>query len=78
MQEKLKALAEAARRDITVAGEPARVEELRVRFLGKKGELSQVLGSMGKLPPEERRSLGEVANRVKAEIESLLAAALER
>ncbi|MCI0574289.1 MAG: phenylalanine--tRNA ligase subunit alpha, partial [Myxococcaceae bacterium] len=33
---------------------------------------------MGKLPPEERRSLGEVANRVKAEIESLLAAALER
>jgi phenylalanyl-tRNA synthetase alpha chain len=78
MQERLEALAAAARRDIGEAGEPARVEELRVRYLGKKGELSQVLGGMGKLPPEERRALGEVANRVKAELEGLLAEALRR
>jgi phenylalanyl-tRNA synthetase alpha chain len=78
MQERLKALAEAARRELTVASEPGRVEELRVRYLGKKGELSQVLGGMGKLAPEERRALGEVANRVKGEIEALLTEALQR
>ena len=78
MQDRLQALAAAARRDISVASEPAAVEALRVRYLGKKGELSGVLGGMGKLAPEERRALGEVANQVKAEIEQLLAQAVER
>jgi phenylalanyl-tRNA synthetase alpha chain len=78
MRERLTALAEAARRDISVASEPSAVEALRVRYLGKKGELSGVLGGMGKLPPEERRALGEVANQVKAEIEKLLADAVHR
>jgi phenylalanyl-tRNA synthetase alpha chain len=54
------------------------VEALRVKYLGKKGELSQVLGAMGKLPPEERRSVGEVANRAKAELEAQLGEAVER
>ena len=75
MRDRLQALAEAARRDITVASEVSAVEALRVRYLGKKGELSAVLGGMGKLPPEERKALGEVANQVKAEIEKLLAEA---
>jgi phenylalanyl-tRNA synthetase alpha chain len=78
MRDRLQALAEAARRDITVAAEVSAVEALRIRYLGKKGELSGVLGGMGKLPPEERKALGEVANQVKAEIEKLLADALRR
>ena len=78
MQERLKALAEAARREISEAGEPAQVEALRVRYLGKKGELSQILGGMGKLPPDERRTLGAVANEVKADLEALLAQAVAR
>jgi phenylalanyl-tRNA synthetase alpha chain len=78
MRDRLQALAEAARREIATASEPAAVESLRVRYLGKKGELSGVLGGMGKLPPEERRALGEVANQVKAEIEQLLAEANRR
>ena len=78
MRDRLQALAEAARRDIGGASEPGAVESLRVRYLGKKGELSGVLGGMGKLPPDERRALGEVANQVKAEIEGLLEAAVAR
>ncbi len=78
MQDRLKALAEAAERDIAQARDGAQVEALRVRFLGKKGELSAVMGGMGKLPVEERKALGEVANTVKARIESLLGAAIAR
>ena len=78
MRDRLQTLADAARREISVASEPTAVEALRVRYLGKKGELSGVLGGMGKLPPDERRALGEVANQVKAELEQLLAQAIER
>ena len=78
MRERLQALAETARAEIAGARDMGAVESLRVRYLGKKGELSGVLGGMGKLPPEERRALGEVANQVKAEIEKLLAEATRR
>jgi phenylalanyl-tRNA synthetase alpha chain len=78
MQERLRALALAAREEIARAGDSSKVEELRVRYLGKKGELSSVLSTMGKLPPEQRRALGEVANQVKAELEGLLEAAISR
>ena len=75
MLDRLQSLAKSAELEIGTTSEPAAVEALRVRYLGKKGELSGVLGGMGKLAPEERRSLGEVANQVKAQIEQLLAAA---
>jgi phenylalanyl-tRNA synthetase alpha chain len=78
MQERIKALAEEAKAEIARADGAAKVEELRVKYLGKKGSLSQVLGGMGKLSPDERRALGEVANSVKAEIEGLLAQAQAR
>jgi phenylalanyl-tRNA synthetase alpha chain len=78
MRDRLETLAKAAREEIGRAREPLQVEELRVRYLGKKGELSQVLGGMGKLAPDERRALGEVANRVKQELEALLQKAAER
>ena len=51
---------------------PAQLEELRVRFLGKKGELTAVLKQMGKLSPEERPVMGQLANTVRAEIEEML------
>jgi phenylalanyl-tRNA synthetase alpha chain len=78
MQERLKALSQSAREEISRADDPSRVEELRIKYLGKKGELSAVLGGMGKLAPDERRKLGEVANTVKAEVEGLLSAAIAR
>jgi len=78
MQERLKALLESAQQEIASTSQPERVEELRVKYLGKKGELSGVLGGMGKLAPEERRALGEVANKVKGQVESLLSEAIRR
>ncbi|MFB1480781.1 phenylalanine--tRNA ligase subunit alpha [Corallococcus sp. RDP092CA] len=78
MRDRLQALADAARQEISGVSEPSQVEALRIRYLGKKGELSAVLGGMGKLPPDDRRALGEVANAVKAELERLLADAVKR
>lgn len=78
MQDRLSSLIESARKEIADASDEARVEELRIRYLGKKGELPSILSGMGKLAPEQRRKLGEVANAVKAELEQLLASAAER
>jgi len=48
-------------------------EELRVKYLGKKGELTAVLRGMGKVSPEERPIIGQLANEVRATIENALA-----
>ena len=78
MNEKLKALADTAKRELDAATTPEAVDALRVKYLGKKGEVAQALGNLGKLPPDERRALGEAANAVKAELEVALAKAVER
>ena len=64
---RLRALAE-----LDAATTPAALEELRVGLLGKKGELPAVLKQMGKLSPEERPVMGQVANAVRADIEAKL------
>ena len=74
----LEALSTGARDAISRAADEKALEDLRVRFLGKKGELSAVLRGMGQLSAEERPRVGEVANRVKAEVEALLDAAREQ
>ena len=56
------------------ADSPAALEELRVKLLGKKGELTAVLKQMGKLTPEERPVMGQIANTVRSEIEATLEA----
>lgn len=48
------------------------LEQLRIQYLGKKGELSQVLRGMGKLSPEERPQVGALANEVKEAIQGNL------
>ena len=50
----------------------ATLEALRVKYLGKKGELTAVLRGMGKLTPEERPIVGQLANDVRAEIEAAI------
>ncbi|NJL63574.1 MAG: phenylalanine--tRNA ligase subunit alpha [Methylacidiphilales bacterium] len=48
------------------------LEELRVSYLGKKGQLSAILGSMGKLPAEEKPKIGAIANTVKEALQTSL------
>ncbi len=50
----------------------AALDELRVRYLGKKGELTAVLKQMGKLSAEERPAMGQLANEVRAAVEQAL------
>ena len=45
-------------------------EAIRVRFLGKKGELTAVLRGMGTLSTEERPVVGQIANDVRSDMES--------
>ena len=50
----------------------AALEALRIKYLGKKGELTAVLRGMGQLSPEERPVVGQIANEVRAEIEEAI------
>ncbi|HEY7725581.1 MAG TPA: phenylalanine--tRNA ligase subunit alpha [Anaeromyxobacteraceae bacterium] len=68
----LEAVAEAARAAVAAAADDRALEEIRVRFLGRKGEIPAALRGMGALAPEERPRVGEVANRVRDELEALL------
>jgi phenylalanyl-tRNA synthetase alpha chain len=72
----LQQLVDQARREIPLAQTREAAEALRVKYLGKKGELSALLRGLGKLRPEERPDAGAAINRAKEEIETLLEAAL--
>ena len=72
MKEQLQLIKQNALAALDAAESPAALEELRVKLLGKKGELTAVLKMMGKLSPEERPVMGQMANAVRAEIEAKL------
>ena len=72
MKEQLELIKQNALAELDAAQTPAALEELRVRLLGTKGELTAVLKMMGKLSPEERPVMGQLANAVRAEIEAKL------
>ena len=72
MKEQLEIIRQQALASLDAAQTPAELEELRVKVLGKKGELTAVLKQMGKLSAEERPVMGQIANAVRAEIEEKL------
>lgn len=72
MKEQLKAISGAAAEALRRANKLEKLEELRIQFLGKKGELTAVMKGMGKLSPEERPVIGQLANEVRSRIEQAL------
>ncbi len=72
MKQQLESIRKNALSALEAAATPAALEELRVRLLGKKGELTAVLKQMGGLTPEERPVMGQLANSVRAAIEEKL------
>ena len=72
MKQQLEAIRKAALEAIADAAKAEDLEALRVRYLGKKGELTGVLKTMGKLSAEERPVMGQIANNVRAAIEEKL------
>jgi len=72
VEAKLKELQQRAILDIDSAGFTDDLEKVRIKYLGKKGELTEVLRGMGALSAEERPLVGKIANEVREEIESHL------
>ena len=70
MKEKLKQIRVEALEQI--ASDAADLEQIKVKYLGKKGELTAVLRGMGALSAEERPVIGQLANEVRAEIETAI------
>src|SRR3989440_10166317 len=68
--DELRREAEAA---IASAPDAGAIEDLRVRYLGRKSELTGVLRSIGELPAEQRGPVGGAANTVRTSLEKLLA-----
>ena len=72
MKELLQKLHDAAMQAILETEDVDSLESLRVKYLGKKGELTSILRQMGKLTAEERPAMGQLANQLRAEIEQTL------
>ena len=69
MKDALLKIKSLAKDELSKVNDTKALEEIRVKFLGKKGELTSILKQMGKLSAEERPVIGQLANQVRAEIE---------
>jgi phenylalanyl-tRNA synthetase alpha chain len=74
---RIRAILEGAAEELERASSLPDVEQVRVKYLGKKGLLTQLLRAMPSLPPAERPVIGREANEAKAEIEAALARRLQ-
>ncbi|KEH98068.1 phenylalanine--tRNA ligase subunit alpha [Clostridium massiliodielmoense] len=72
MKEKLQQIKNTALEELNKISNKAELESIRVRYLGKKGELTQILRGMGKLSSEERPVIGKLANEVRGSIEGFI------
>ena len=72
MKEKLQSIQEEAVRLIQAADAPEKLNDVKVRFLGKKGELTAVLKGMKDVAAEDRPKVGQLVNEAREEIETAL------
>lgn len=72
MEEKIKQIREKAEDKISKIETIHNLNEVKVKILGKKGELTEILRGMGSLTPEERPVIGNLVNKVRDEIEELI------
>ena len=72
MKELMQRLREASLKAITEAQDMDLLETLRVKYLGKKGELTAILRQMGQLSAQERPAMGQLANQLRSDIENAI------
>ena len=72
MKQKLEDIRARAKEQLATLSDLSELENFRVQVLGKKGELTGILKSMGALSAEERPKMGQLANEVRASIETML------
>ena len=77
MKEQLNAIHERARAELARIDSLEKLDALRVKFLGKKGELTALLKQMGGLSAEERPKMGQLANEIRQNIESMLSSKIQ-
>ena len=73
MKDDLINLRERALKALSEADSIDKLNDLRIKILGKKGELTQILKGMGKLSDKERPEIGKLANEIKTELEQKIA-----
>ena len=74
MKQKLDEIKTQSLKAISSAGDPATLESLRVKYLGKKGELTGLLKQMGSVSEQERPVIGRLANSIRQMIEDAISA----
>jgi phenylalanyl-tRNA synthetase alpha chain len=72
MKQQLEKIEMLAKEELSSCKEIKALDDLRVKYLGKKGELTAILKQMGKLSAEERPVIGQLANKVRSDIEEAL------
>ncbi len=73
MKTQLEQIRQAAKEVLETFETKEQIEEARIKYLGKKGELTAILKQMGKLSAEERPVIGQLANEIRADIEDTIA-----
>ena len=72
MKEKIKQIREDAMKQIEELKDLSKLNELKIKYLGKKGELTALLRGMGALSPEERPIIGSLVNEVRDKLENII------
>lgn len=73
MKQQLEKIEALAKEELSACKEIKLLDDLRVKYLGKKGELTAILKQMGKLSVDERPVIGQLANKVRSDIEEAIA-----
>jgi phenylalanyl-tRNA synthetase alpha chain len=71
MEQELNTLQTLAKEGLNAVSNSAQLEDFRIKFLGRKGEFSSIMKGLGKVAKEDKPRLGQLANSVKKELESL-------
>lgn len=71
MEQELQKLAAEAKAELNELTEASKLEDFRIRYLGRKGQFSTIMRQLGTVPAEERPRVGQLANTVKKEMEAL-------
>ena len=77
MEQQLNSLKDSFGADLAKAGSPEDVENLRIKYLGRKGALTGILRQMGSISAEDRPRMGTLSNKLKSEMEEALQAKVQ-
>src|SRR5208337_4783011 len=79
MKEAVEKLLETASRALSgLAEDPRALDQARIRFLGRKGELAQLFKELGNVPEQDRREAGRLLNEAKSRLEEIFLKAVQR